>query len=91
MTDQPRYVIWSFEHQAWWAPDRRGYTEMLDQAGRYDDAEAQQIVRHANVVRQEELLMTVESAQVMQVLAVRAWMRNAQRATASAHEPSQPE
>jgi len=85
-----RYVIWSFEHQAWWAPNRLGYTELLDQAGQYDDAEAQQIVRDANVVRQEELSMTVESAQVMQVLAVRAWMRNAQRAT-SAYQPPQDE
>ena len=49
MTDARVYVIWSFEHQAWWAPDRRGYTEMLDQAGRYGEAEAQQIVRDANV------------------------------------------
>jgi hypothetical protein len=73
------YVIWSFEHEAWWAPDRCGYTEFLDQAGRYGDAEAHQIVRDANVVRREEMLFTVETAKVMQVLAVKAWMRTASR------------
>jgi hypothetical protein len=82
-----KYVIWSFEHEAWWAPERRGYTEDLDQAGRYDDAEAHEIVANANVVRREELLMTVETARVMQMLAVKAWMRIAQRGHASAHKP----
>lgn len=35
-----RYLIWSNEHRAWWAPDGRGYTRRIDGAGRYDRAEA---------------------------------------------------
>ena len=38
------FVIWSWEHLAWWAPNRQGYTEQLEQAGRYSHAEAADIV-----------------------------------------------
>lgn len=38
------YLIWSFEHNAWWAPARQGYTEIIEQAGRYTAAEAGEIV-----------------------------------------------
>lgn len=31
----PIYLIWSHEHQLWWGPDGRGYTEKLSEAGRY--------------------------------------------------------
>jgi hypothetical protein len=34
------YLIWSFEHDAWWAPDRRGYTRDIEQAGVYTAQEA---------------------------------------------------
>ena len=43
----PEYVIWSFEHRAWWAADRIGYTRELAQAGRYTPHEAEQIVTEA--------------------------------------------
>ena len=43
-----RYVIWSYEHRAWWAPDRRGYTPDLTSAGVYTRAEAERIVAEAN-------------------------------------------
>lgn len=39
-----KYLIWSFEHDAWWAPDRRGYTEDIEKAGRYSKDEAGEIV-----------------------------------------------
>lgn len=39
-----RYVIWSNEHSAWWAPHARGYTPDLSKAGRYDRDEA---IEHA--------------------------------------------
>ena len=39
-----QYVIWSFEHNAWWAPDRCGYVLDIDKAGRYDATEAGDIV-----------------------------------------------
>jgi len=38
------YVIWSFEHRAWWRPARAGYTEELAEAGRYNPVEAGEIV-----------------------------------------------
>ena len=38
------FVIWSWEHHAWWAPNQQGYTEQLEQAGRYNFAEAADIV-----------------------------------------------
>lgn len=52
MTDDTtvRYVIWSYEHTAWWGPDHCGYTLHLEQAGRYTYAEADDIVRQANLV-----------------------------------------
>lgn len=38
------FVIWSYEHRAWWMPDRCGYTNSLDAAGRYDADVAGDIV-----------------------------------------------
>jgi len=38
------YIIWSFEHSAWWGPDRRGYTEDVAKAGRYSAVDAGDIV-----------------------------------------------
>jgi hypothetical protein len=38
------YLIWSWEHMAWWAEDMDGYTPRLDQAGRYSYSEAAGIV-----------------------------------------------
>jgi hypothetical protein len=43
-----RYVIWSEEHGAWWRPGKRGYTRQLAKAGRYEKAEAEEIVTKAN-------------------------------------------
>lgn len=43
------YLIWSIEHDAWWAPGRVGYTRELAAAGRYDEGEARAIVADANV------------------------------------------
>jgi hypothetical protein len=37
---EPRYLVWSNEHQAWWGRDRCGYTRIISRAGRYDRAEA---------------------------------------------------
>jgi hypothetical protein len=42
-------VIWSFEHDAWWAPDRLGYELALEDAGRYTRDEAEAIVLDANL------------------------------------------
>lgn len=43
-----RFLIWSHEHHAWWAPHRHGYTFSREDAGRYSQEEAFGIVRSAN-------------------------------------------
>ena len=44
----PRYVIWSEEHGAWWGPGKMGYTRSFRGAGRYSRLEAEQIALGAN-------------------------------------------
>lgn len=39
-----KFVIWSFEYDAWWAPNERGYVTDLVQAARYNDVDAGRIV-----------------------------------------------
>lgn len=48
MTDADAWVVWSFEHDAWWGPARWGYVRELAQAGRYSEAEAREIEARAN-------------------------------------------
>lgn len=38
--------IYSAEHRAWWLPNSSGYTEQLDEAGRYAGAGAYYLTRH---------------------------------------------
>lgn len=40
---EEKYVIWSHEHNRWWRPNRQGYTQNLDEAGRYTKEEASDI------------------------------------------------
>jgi hypothetical protein len=40
--------VWSFEHDAWWRPDHRGYTSSIEEAGLYPRSEAEEICRKAN-------------------------------------------
>ncbi len=49
------YVVWSFEHEAWWGPDHCGYTRELQEAGRYTLEEAGDIV--AKSIMLDELTM----------------------------------
>lgn len=42
------YLIWSFEHNAWWAPNSRGYTTDVKVAGLYGKEEAERICENAN-------------------------------------------
>jgi hypothetical protein len=62
MTDPP-WVVWSFEHEAWWAPGRRGYVEELARAGRYSEPEARAIEAQANLVRLNEWAMPLADAE----------------------------
>ena len=42
------YMIWSFEHDAWWKPMSLGYTKDPRQAGQYDPDKALDIVHRSN-------------------------------------------
>ncbi|MBN8844823.1 MAG: hypothetical protein J0H88_16400 [Sphingomonadales bacterium] len=46
--DAGQYLVWSNEHRGWWGPDRRGYTQFAERAGRYGRDEA---LRIAGVAR----------------------------------------
>src|SRR5262245_51140983 len=58
------WVIWSFEHDEWWMPNRRGYTIHLHEAGVYTQDEANEIVDTANVGAswEHERAMTLQDA-----------------------------
>lgn len=47
-TSGTRWYIWSMEHNAFWAPNRNGYTTRRDSAGTYSYEEATEIVRNGN-------------------------------------------
>lgn len=38
------YLIWSYDHNAWWRPNECGYTERIEEAGRYTASTAGRIV-----------------------------------------------
>jgi len=39
-----QYVLYSHGHRMWWGPDRSGYVSSVDEAGRYTQDQAVQIV-----------------------------------------------
>ena len=41
------YLIWSFDNNGWWRPNRQGYTPMIEEAGRYGATEAGEIVTNS--------------------------------------------
>lgn len=45
----PQWMIWSWEHMAWWGPDSWGYTTEKAKAGLYTRSDAQRIVDRANI------------------------------------------
>lgn len=53
------YLVWSLEHRAWWRRHGRGYTPVLDEAGRFTRDEAATICEHANIVAIEELMTPI--------------------------------
>ena len=40
-------LIWSYEHDAWWAPNERGYVRDVESAGRYTPEHAAKICARA--------------------------------------------
>ncbi len=43
------YLIFSFEHLAYWAPNNRGYVHDVKNAGLYTKSQAETICRNANM------------------------------------------
>lgn len=41
------YLVFSWEHDAFWRPNRCGYTRLIEEAGRYSKEEAQKICSDA--------------------------------------------
>jgi hypothetical protein len=68
-----RYLIWSNQQRMWWRPNERGYTEFVDEAGRYDRATADRIVAKATCdgrlkVRRQDPVTDVWYEQLPEVL-----------------------
>lgn len=57
-----KWLIWSIEHNAWWAPAERGYVENRDDAGVYSYERACEIVKNANrdLQRPNEAMIKIE-------------------------------
>lgn len=44
-----RFLVWSNEHGMWWRPAERGYTDSIEEAGRYPRSYAEKIVSRATL------------------------------------------
>jgi hypothetical protein len=55
------WLVWSFEHDAWWKGNTSGYTKVKEEAGLFTFEEAQQIVidgnKHSKGDRPEEAMV----------------------------------
>lgn len=60
-TDE-KWLIWSIEHNGWWAPAERGYVHNKDDAGVYSYERACEIVAGANrdMQRPNEAMVKIE-------------------------------
>lgn len=47
MTDEEFYLVWSNQRGMWWRPRHSGYTQYIEEAGRYLRPEAEKIVARA--------------------------------------------
>jgi hypothetical protein len=61
--NEREWVIWSFEHDAWWGPGEWGYVRELAAAGRYTEMRARKIVADANIVHHHECAMPLTTAE----------------------------
>jgi len=61
------YLIWSNEHAMWWGPDERGYTGVIEAAGRYTREAAERIRRDASVGGQLTVTRTSASGERLDV------------------------
>jgi hypothetical protein len=47
MNDEQFYLVWSNQKGMWWRPNHAGYTQFIEEAGRYLRPEAERIVATA--------------------------------------------
>jgi hypothetical protein len=67
------FLVWSNEHRMWWRGGHRGYTDSIEEAGRYSRADAQAIVARATLdglltVRRTDPVTGKEYSQLSEVL-----------------------
>ena len=48
------WLIWSNEHKAWWNANKRGYTFIIEEAGRYSFDDANLLCNEANEYLQSD-------------------------------------
>jgi hypothetical protein len=53
------WLVWSFEHNAWWGPGEMGYVAQQSQAGRYPMKRAIEIARNANIGEVKEAVVPI--------------------------------
>jgi hypothetical protein len=66
---EPRYLIWSEEHQAWWLANKHGYTRSIFEAGHFSQPEVAEIVQKANAYLDPSLPPPLNEV----ALAIMAW------------------
>jgi hypothetical protein len=55
------YLVWSMEHNAWWAPDECGYTRDVSSAGRYTRERAREIAANPDPFPRRERAVRVDA------------------------------
>jgi hypothetical protein len=58
------YLIWSFEHNAWWGPNEVGYVKNIEKAGRYSLAGAERICLAANTGSIDEAIVPLPETRI---------------------------
>lgn len=57
MSEERDWLIWSYEHAAFWQPRECGYTRDVSGAGLYAEAHARMIVENANIPGRNEVMV----------------------------------
>lgn len=47
MADDPLFLIWSNQKTMWWRANESGYTQYIEEAGRYSGEDVERIVANA--------------------------------------------
>lgn len=47
MSNDDMFLVWSNQKGLWWRPGRAGYTQYIEEAGRYSRTDAEEIVASA--------------------------------------------